>query len=401
MRRFPSLVVLSHSLLLGLTLLLPVPAAGADPPGCPPDPSREALLTQAREAATHVQNPVAVVEAYSAIDLACLPDGDLFELAAAAESIGRGRLALRAYQRWADQKPEQRRVLFKEKDRILRLAPTSEVTLRVDPPGTTVELDGGVLGTAPASGETMTFTVAGGPHKLSLSGPGLSRQDLPFEAGFGEPLALAIHMSPVPMPRVPLPEPEASDDNAAARPCGPTSGAFLGLLAGLALPDYGTSSLDTGLAFQGGLEGGYLFRLLPWLGLSLLGSAQVTPIHDAAEDLDAAFLMLLGGAGLRISPLWPAGLELFAEVRFEVGASLLVGAEPGLFLFPEDAKEVSSVFTTLALRPSLLLGLTLGSGLAFLLQPLAVDVQPRHSDFHPAITQILRYHFSLGIAYYF
>ena len=328
-----------------------------------------------------------------------------YYLAESHRRLGQIRTSHKLYQRYMQLLPPDRRAAFGAKLTKLRWGKPCQLSVASAPGGAQVRLDGKPRGTTPADGTPLKLMVPGGRHQLALTLAGHREAGRQVEAEFGEPQALSFALealAPAPTPVAPAPDalpaprpvtPTPTIHRAAPAPASQPGGLFAHVTAGASWGRYGDAALAGGPSLQLSLRLGYLWR---WsrLGLHADASALLQPQADSRADSTLWLVSFTAGGGARLY-LWP---RLWASLRLSVGISTLHGAAVDGQLF-QHSTEVEGSFSTLLVRPELVLGYNVYRGLTVLLVPLALDYSPRHPDFGANVDYLLRVQAGAGVGW--
>jgi hypothetical protein len=314
----------------------------------------------------------------------------LYAIGEAYRRLGRLRESHRFYALYARTLPVEKQAEFAEKLDRLRLGGVSALLVITRPGGAAVSVDGAPRGTTSPGG--LRLSVAAGSHVVLVAGEGHRPERLTLQAEFGEPLTLDLSLQP--LPRITLQRVVTDEVLPVA---GSSWHPTVHVLAGVAFPRYGAPSLSVQPALSVGLTGGALWRS-GRLGLLLHACLLYSPVVDEEVDSRAAAITVAGGLGGRWF-IW----RLWLEASFLLGAQLLAGVDPRTFLVRAAAPQPGSrTYSSLALRPSIGVGLPLWRGLYIYLSPFALTYSPRIGDFDelaPDISQVLRFDLSIGVGW--
>jgi hypothetical protein len=369
-----TLVVLS----LLLVLLVPAPAGAQRSEGL-------ALYRQGtehyeagryREAIDHFKRSLAIYT----------HKNTFYALGEAYRRLGQLRNSHHYYRRYASMLPDHEREAFEKKiERMLGEA-RSDLSITTDPPGATVTVNGEIRGSTPPTG-ALKLTLRAGSYSIGARLAGYRPASRGVTAQFGEPLELHLRLKPA----------ARKQPSRAPAPSRTKIRGFAGLLAGVAATDFADDSLDVYPAFVLDLEGGVMFFRRGRLGLTGIASLSYSGIRDDVVDDSAAFINLVFNIGGRVY----LGSRFWFELRFGLGPSILVGAEPYNFLLQWVHDQ--QTYTGLVARPALCAFWRIRHGVTLMLRLFTLDYSPRFGGFSklaPGITSIKRYTFGLGLGWH-
>lgn len=316
--------------------------------------------------------------------------------------------AARNYERFLLQsdrrKHPRRREAVRQKLRRLQRQ-LGRVRLVCGQAGALVEVDGKISGLTPLPYQ---IYLTPGPHRFVVSKKGFEVARRTAALRPAQQLELKLKLTPVgPASRSAAPssrplagargvepaEVEASSpSSSAARPPVYTSGLFFHALVGPSWSTFGDPQLEAGVTAEVGLRLGWQWR---WRSLALHADASLFALPGSEETGKGEdrfwFLSTYAGGGVRYYLL----RSLWVGARLSAGLATLVGVDGDVSLF-DPGMTVTGPVSLFALRPEVTIGLTIWSGLTFVLTPLAVDYSPRHRAFHEQVDHIVRYH--VGVA---
>lgn len=311
----------------------------------------------------------------------------LYALGEAYRRLGKLRKSHHYYQRYASMLQDHEREAFEKK--IVRMLgeARSDLSIITEPPGATVTVDSEIRGSTPPRG-ALRLTLRAGAHSIGVKLAGYRPASRAVNAQFGEPMELHLRLRPAAKEKAPRPP-------ASPRP---KIRAFAGLLAGVAAMDFADDTLDVYPAFVLDLEGGAALFHRGRFGLTGSASLSYNGFKDAVVDDSAAFINIVFSVGGRVF----LGSSFWFELRFGLGPSILVGAEPDNFLLQRFYVYDQRTFTGLVARPALCAFWRIRHGVTLLLRLFTLDYSPRFGGFSklaPRITSIKRYSFGLGLGW--